>query len=236
MITIQGQLVTVTFATGKGVPPPPVKRGTVDGFSAAARKRLIELLLRLDVSVAVFVTLTYPSLYPSPAESKDDLRKFWQRLVRRNGDTWAVWRLEMQKRGAPHYHLLVGYPYLPHEYVARAWYEVVGSGDEAHLAAGTRVEGLRSRNGVIYYASKYVAKQEAGQSDVHLGRSWGVLGRRYLPLAKEIVIEEHDPALYIEAYSDARERKLPIYDGQRKLSLYGQDIANKYNALATYRD
>ena len=82
----------------------------------------------------------------------------------------AIWKLEPQQRGAPHFHLLVWgicfsassapcpncspiyRPPLFPTAVPR-WFEIVGNNDPRHLAAGTRVEAVRSRNGVMRYAS-----------------------------------------------------------------------------------
>ena len=50
-----------------------------------------------------------------------------------------------------------------HEWLARIWYEVVGSGDFRHYQAGTSCERVRSWKGVACYASKYMSKaDEAG--------------------------------------------------------------------------
>jgi hypothetical protein len=58
------------------------------------------------------------------------------------GRCGAIWKLELQDRGAPHFHLLIfGLRYLPAALLARRWYEIVGSGDVNHLSAGTSVLG-----------------------------------------------------------------------------------------------
>ena len=65
------------------------------------------------------------------------------------------------------------------------WYEVVGSGEPRHLAAGTGVETVKSTRGVFYYASKYMAKVEDDPATEYesIGRCWGIMGREYLPWA-----------------------------------------------------
>jgi hypothetical protein len=139
-----------------------------------------------------FVTLTYPGEWSRSAEDwKRDLDTWWKRWIRRWGAEWsAFWKVEPQKRGAPHFHLIV----MPTEgqeldysatfsWLSRSWYEVVGSSDERHLRAGTRIERVRTYNGAISYAAKYCGKvcagfvnPETGEA-VHVGRYWGVLGR-----------------------------------------------------------
>lgn len=65
------------------------------------------------------------------------------------------------------------------------WYEVVGSGEPRHLAAGTRVETVKSVRGVFAYASKYLAKVEDDPATEYesIGRCWGIMGREHLPWA-----------------------------------------------------
>jgi len=56
------------------------------------------------------------------------------------------------------------------------WYNIVGSDDQAHLFAGTRVERIRKPDGAIRYAAKYCSKKSQkvvppGYKNV--GRFWG---------------------------------------------------------------
>jgi len=162
-------------------------RGTVRGFSRQSRKRLIDLIHQVDRSrtgVPLFVTLTYPREWPSDwREYKGHLHTWLKRLERRYPGASVIWRLEYQKRGAPHYHVLVfGVPYLPHKWVSRTWFEVVGSGDDRHLAAGTEVAKVRTWRGASFYCAKYLGKLcEFGTVDT--GRMWGVRGT--LPIELE---------------------------------------------------
>lgn len=69
------------------------------------------------------------------------------------------------------------------EWLSINWYEVVGSDDPRHLRAGTNVEQIRSPEGVMWYASKYVAKidqEQAGQ----VGRWWGCVNPLKIPWAE----------------------------------------------------
>ena len=95
--------------------------------------------------------------------------------------------MEPQRRGAPHFHLLLwGLRRSAHllRWVSLTWYEVVGSGDGRHLQAGTRVEALRSWKGVMSYAAKYSAKmvEELPEGWEHVGRWWGIWNRAAAPV------------------------------------------------------
>ena len=146
-------------------------------------------------AVALFVTLTYPSEWPGdPERWKRDLDAFGKWLCRFAPGIGAIWKLEPQQRGAPHFHLLVwGVPFLPCGVVAQRWYEIVGSSDPMHLVAGTSIERVRSARGVRRYASKsYMGKEFVMPPGwEHVGKFWGVIGRKNLPLSRcETFIEE----------------------------------------------
>jgi hypothetical protein len=172
------------------------KRGAVKTFSRSSRRRLMRTLARTKRSnMPIFVTLTYPAIFPEdPQEWKRHLKNFFARLGRQFPGAAGVWKLEPQKRGAPHYHLLIwGVDYVDLRFwVPRAWYEVVGSDDKKHLAAGTRVEELRSWNGVMSYASKYLGKVDKAASCAELwqaaGRYWGVFQRENMPWGEMVTV------------------------------------------------
>lgn len=176
----------------RGDPLPAVGggvRGAVRGFSKESRRRMLQWLQTIDRERAgfpLFVTLTYPRQWPGDTRRwKRDLSVWLARLKRALPDAWAVWKLEPQMRGAPHYHLLVfGVDSLPKEWLSRTWYEVVGSGDERHPRAGTQVQRVESWRGVTAYAAKYLAKELGALPPMWqqgVGRWWGVHRRSRAP-------------------------------------------------------
>lgn len=165
------------------------RRGAVSEYTKAARKRMIERLSKTrNTQKGAFVTLTYPASYPDNAETwKRHLDTFLKRLKRIAPAAHAVWRVEPQQRGAPHYHLIVfNHPSrlsVFRRWVKLAWYAIAGGGDVKHRAAGTRVDAIYSRRHAIAYASKYAAKpSEGGRRFItqdgeiveHIGKHWGV--------------------------------------------------------------
>lgn len=182
--------------------PKGGKRGAIGGFSSAARRRLMYLIagVKRDAELPLFITLTYPEIFPDPKSSKRHLKMFNQRFTREFPAHGSIWKLEPQERGAPHYHILTWgcelYEVL--RWVPSAWYEIAGGGDEKHLNwhMGNYnnkpcVQSVYSFNGVRSYASKYLGKtfEVAGWSEKWTGRFWGVVNRDNIPFG-ELVEEE----------------------------------------------
>jgi hypothetical protein len=189
-----GSRIQISIPTGQA-PDSTSKRGEITGFTAKSRRRLLDLLNRTHSdAIPLFVTLTYPASWPErPAEWKRHLDVFAKSLARvGRGRLSAVWKLEPQRRGAPHFHLLVwGVRHLHRfrDWLSAVWYRIVDSGDERHLRAGTQAAQVKSRRGVMWYASKYMSKAVAAAGWVNPGRFWGVLNRDALPLADDVTME-----------------------------------------------
>jgi hypothetical protein len=167
--------------------PPAGRRGLVREFSRRSRTRLQQTLCAVPVAHVgrglLFVTLTYPRAWPGNwRQWKADLHHMAVTFARKFPAFGAVWKLEPQRRGAPHFHLLVvGVPFIAKQWLSQAWYDVVGSKDVKHLVAGAQVQLARSHKGVVSYASKYTAKWQELPADWQegVGRWWGVLGRAH---------------------------------------------------------
>lgn len=173
----------------QGLQPPQLqgaKRKEINGLSTKARARLLwcaENTPALNGEGMMFVTLTYPGEYPKDGRQvKRDLDAFGKRVRRLGG--YFLWVLEYQTRGAPHFHLLARFPGawdILHirEWVAVSWFQVVGSGDEKHLNAGTGVEKVKNPQAAGYYMSQYAGKWEQKKipEGVTLpGKMWGLVG------------------------------------------------------------
>ena len=182
----EGHLIKVTKPQGGKIPQKGGgKRGKAK-FSNASRKRLLHKTAKTDrKNIPLLVTLTYPESWPGDWKIwKKHLKNLSKRLQRRFPESGAAWKMEPQKRGAPHFHLLVWgvkFSWL-YAFIALNWYQIVGSGDEKHLSAGTRVEIARHSRGSKSYFAKYLGKNE-GVWIEGVGRYWGFFGN--IPWADE---------------------------------------------------
>ena len=200
-IAVGGSLVTVKPdrppSGGEGGSPGGI-RGEIGGFSSASRRRLMRMIASMERdNRPLFVTLTYPDVFPAePKTWKRDMDVFGKRFRRKFSGAGFVWRIEFKTRKsgkgkgkiAPHFHLLVwNIPILDlRAWADVAWHSIAGAGDEKHLLAGVSSERLKSWNGTIRYVSKYIAKVDDCPGDWR-GRAWGVVGRKHLPWAIIIV-------------------------------------------------
>lgn len=165
--------------------PPMRKKGDIKGLSKDSRRRLIKKVNKVDYKnreMPYWVTLTYPQRFPTDSqEYKADLDAFLKRLKRKFGEVEYIWRLEFQKRGAPHYHLILFLPdwegkiqYL-RKWISRNWYEVAqrfwDRKDEKHLKAGTNCKRIKNYRQLISYVSKYMGKCDDKVKDTP-GRVW----------------------------------------------------------------
>jgi hypothetical protein len=204
-LRVGGSLAKVSTgvsASGGGAPPERVA-GDITDFSEGSRRRLMRLIAStVRDERPIFVTLTLPDQFSAEiSDWKRYVDVFGKRFRRAFPEAGFVWRIEFKERKsgssvgsiAPHYHLLIwGVDLIGfREWVSNAWYLVVGSGSSDHLAAGVQSQRIRRWGGTMRYVSKYIAKTEVAPEGWS-GRSWGVVGRRQIPWAVEVVIELPD--------------------------------------------
>jgi hypothetical protein len=261
---------TVTYATNAscsklskktGIQFGGGKRGTVNTFSRQSRARAIQTLQSIDkkkISTRIFfVTLTYPEVFPHLHSScKKHLDTLSKRIARTFPESFFFWRMEYQKRGAPHFHLILFFPdsYITPDtalnsvraWFSASWYEICNTGDPKHLLAGTNVSLMRSWKGISHYASKYFAKVDQTESKCTLkdqaGRFWGIFGRAFMPLD----IYEHyiSSPVYHALHRVYRKLfqlrcgKCIYYNGCYGLTLFlsDRDVINLLNLFSSYLD
>lgn len=160
-------------------PTPRTRRGAVTEFSARSRRRLQRTLaaVRWDAPAAParFVTLTYRSV-------PDDWRSpwlAWLACVRRLGLHY-MWRVELQRRGAPHWHVILWADADALAALKADWHRLAAPGDAAHARYGWHAEPVHSYRKAAAYVSKYVAKVRADEPELKGARRWGT--SRALPL------------------------------------------------------
>lgn len=188
---------------GKNTP-----RGRCAIYSRASRLRLLKRFARIDwdkVDGILLITLTYPDQvgHVPYAERTRQRAEFHRRLERFRGQQTAmVWRTEHMPRrtGArkgeimPHTHLLVfTSTFVPWQEVRQWWADILGH--DGPLA--TDVRRVRTGSRAAIYAAKYAAKPSLCSLDnaaylriLAVGRPWGVLRAKLVPLHPRVVMRD----------------------------------------------
>lgn len=242
------------FAGRRGI------RAPVRGLSPASRKRVLSFLAGVPwgAAPAYFVTLTYHfTAGGDPAKWYADLRAFTKRLEQDYASFGpsVFWLKEFQRRGAPHYHLVVSWRREPNliqcrKWVARAWNEIAEPGDTLHWLAGTSVDPVRigEKGGVkalLFYFVKYLGKSEQKQlidaetgERLPTGRMWGVFGDFPQETIRVVELDEKELAQLLRRLRRWR-RESPYFqrfgNGQESGVIIGEyrDISQLVRGLGT---
>jgi hypothetical protein len=179
----------ISWLTDRGeFPSDPVPSREITGWSRASRTNMVKTLCQLDYTplfadptkVPAMLTLTYPgdwlTVAPNGRAVKSHLKTLRKRYRRAWGhDLACVWKLEFQRRGAPHIHMLIVPPHGIAErhsfrqWISQAWADVVNHPDPneyaRHLLAGTGLDwaqGLRStdpKRVAVYHQTRRVRRE-----------------------------------------------------------------------------
>lgn len=242
-----------------------IKSGRDDGgragrsiteWSRKSRAAMCRTFAELDYSplvksgrVPAMVTLTYPGAWeavaPDGASVKRHMVLWRKRFQREYGEPARyIWKLEFQRRGAPHIHLWMAPPMSPGrsgrsftQWLSDAWAQVVDHPDPVqkarHRLAGTAIDirnGLKScdpKRLAIYFTKHSSPNLDGDKEYQHIvpelwrqpgrgpGRFWGVYG-----LKKAIAVAEVAQDAYLTARRIVRR-------WSRSQAVYG-DLASRF--------
>ncbi|NIH99242.1 rolling circle replication-associated protein [Mycolicibacterium fluoranthenivorans] len=209
--------------------------GVITEWSRKSRSSMCRTFAELDYSplvksgrVPAMVTLTYPGdwevVAPDGASVKRHMVLWRKRFQREYGEPARyIWKLEFQRRGAPHIHLWMAPPISPGrsgrgfaQWLSEAWAQVVDHPDAEqkarHRLAGTAIDvrnGLKAcdpKRLAIYFTKHSSPNLHGDKEYQHItpelwrqpgrgpGRFWGVYG-----LKKALAVVEVAQDAYIAA-------------------------------------
>ncbi len=160
------------------------RRGEIDGFSAASRRRLKRVASDARSDLLSQFCLTYHQINPDSTTAKSHLNSWltWLRGVLADSGTKLkyLWVMEFQKRGVLHYHIFVNIPAAPlselHLKMAKAWTRITKEGSEHTKFHANAKNWIDWNMGTGSYLCKYLDKQaqKAVPEDFGTtGRFWG---------------------------------------------------------------
>jgi hypothetical protein len=201
------------------------RRGSIWGLSDASARRLIFAAKNHPDPWLVWWRAGYPSEFPMDGKvCKRHLDRLLKRFRRAFPDGSYLWVQEWQERGALHYHGLFDVE-IEGDWLAKAWYEIVGSGDENHLYYGTKSGLVYDEHGVVMYLSKYLSKRdqkEAPPGFKHVGRFWGCsMGVAPLFAAWALDAEGcEDATRYMRRFKAGQYRRRRVFGGMDGWTAY----------------
>ncbi len=181
------------------------KRGSVKGFSAAARKRMLEFVHSLDwamIPVGLFISLTYPDEvgFPGHKIRKQQRYVFFRSMENHlHREVGALWRIEWKtrltgsRRGCvlPHFHMIVPNVSFISMHRIRDWWRQAIGHVGPHLC--TDVKRLNDKRHHHVYIAKYCAKAPDPSLD---SLTKGNIDGRHWGLHRPALIPRHETTVY----------------------------------------
>jgi len=176
-------VVKASLANSKGT------KQCITRLTKRSIQRLNHKIRNSNHTFRAFVTLTYPSLFPTDgAIVKRQLNNFLTQLRKRYPNVQYAWVLEFQKRGAPHFHIVLSKEVpsqdVESKYWQKSWVKIVCDDEpcpdssfmdvynwrefqephnknrEKHLKYGCRIDPVLDKNPakLANYFAKYLSK------------------------------------------------------------------------------
>lgn len=173
-------------------------RSKISSFSSSSRLRMRKFLVSNFVpnSYQVGITLTLPwkwdNLYLD--DFKLVVHRFRVSWLRKFPNSGAVYRVELQQRGAPHLHIIAWHDHLDlFDDYFEMWLSAIQSmrgGSLCHfMLRGVKVDENLNTQAVFRYLSDHSSKCKVCQLG-YKGKQWGVWGqsnfRRYIPFSFDL--------------------------------------------------
>ncbi len=153
------------------------KRGKIKGYSEKSKRRYRFLLRNTQKLWTHELEVSYPADFPMDGKKvKRDIKLLKDSLEKEYPGIAWTWRLGFQRRNAPHVHFLANMS-VDYKWLAKRWYEIVGSGDPRHLKAGIHVDKIKNVGKMINYMVTYMANDKetvVPEGFEYVGRFWGV--------------------------------------------------------------
>jgi len=206
-VAVHGGMIVLKSATchRRNPTPPRSTRGEIASYSDESRRRLIRTIASVDhtiLSTAMFATLTFHR--PLADHSAWTALHNWIRAIRhRYPSMMYLWRMELQARGAVHFHVVLWLPIrydtimrsrrMP-RWMSAVWHRVADPESRPHTIHGAKCELVRDGRRLSRYVAKYMVKDAITKSGI-IGRRWGI--SRNLPRSPVMNIELTTPQYYI---------------------------------------
>lgn len=181
-------------------PPPKREINDIKEFSKDSRRRLFSLITSLDYSAygkPIFVSATWHEDFSNNrSDVKTHLDNFHKRLKRNLPEFHIIWKLEYQKRGAPHFHFVL-FPLDSSlsfntikigQTIKKAWLELKTCKCPSCKIYSLSITPLNDFLHTMIYISKELGKITQNEQQHNLGRVWGHCRNMRIRIYKTITL------------------------------------------------
>jgi len=199
---------------------PTRKARDIKTFSENSRRRLIQLLSRINLnhySRVYFVSTTFHEVYPENSEKlKNFLDKYLKSLKKSFPDLAYLWKLEIQKRGVPHFHFFFLIPNYTNPYKASAvkkiikfrWNHMLEDRDQWTQKYSVDFQEVKEKKKVFSYVAKYTSKIDQPLDKLYPGRKYGY--------SRNLNLQPEQTFLSSEKFINLFRKKLFLHISHRK--------------------
>lgn len=172
------------------------KRGDIVTFSTKSANRLRKVLLDIDFNNSFALCLTLPKV----DNLEYDFSGLWHNfcvLHQTKCSDPFVWRVELQTRGVPHWHLVYCGGYYQALNFKHLWQDFISKRFRCSLPFflhSVKIQPVHESSSALMYLTAHMSKHKSSQLGWH-GRQWGIVNRKYLrllPSISTVQINEHD--------------------------------------------
>ena len=181
---------------------PSGLKAPIFSFSDESRARLLHVCRNSGRHIKSQFCLTYHESYPEDGKQvKAHLHAFITYLKRKFGnDTYYLWCLEFQKRGAPHVHFFSSLEPASETgaILAKMWVDIINGGDMClQFHAHPKNFFAWDMTSGSYLSKEYISKsvqKDVPENFKNVGRFWGN-SRNMIPQFTVLNPDEHDPQI-----------------------------------------
>ena len=199
--------------------PPTRKAKDIKTFSENSRRRLIQLLARVNLkyySEVYFVSTTFDKVYPENSEElKYFLDRYLKSLKKNYPDLAYIWKLEIQKRGVPHFHFFFFIPNYTNKYkigivkkiIKSKWNMMLKDRNQWTKKYSVNFQTVKEKKKVFSYVAKYTSKIDSPLDKLYPGRKYGY--------SRNLNLEPEQSFLSSEKFLNLFRKKLYMHISQK---------------------
>lgn len=154
-------------------------RGNITTFSSKSAHRLRELLLDIDFTRSFAICLTLPRVQDDCNIDYLDLWHSFVCLYRSRFSNAFIWRVELQIRCVPHWHLIFCGDYKDALELKYLWHNFISKRFVCNLSFflhSVKVQQIFSGSSALMYLTAHISKHKSSQLGWK-GRQWGIINR-----------------------------------------------------------